>query len=151
MPEVHFLEMMQTEIELLGKLNELSLIKKEALLNENIARLEEVVFQEESSIRQLKTLDDACASQVQFFFQAHETDTAVTEVFWEKQNELRQVAAKLQANNRFNMDLIRDSLAITQFMLNALTAPAGHKVLTYNASGKTVDPKAKNHLLDYKG
>jgi flagellar biosynthesis/type III secretory pathway chaperone len=151
MQEVRFLEMLQTEIELLGKLNELSLLKKEALLNDDVSRLEEVVFQEEFSIRQLKVLDDACASQVQFFFRANETDTAAIEAFWEKQNELRRLAAELQVNNRFNMDLTRDSLALTQFMINALTPPGGDKVLTYNASGKTVDPKAKNYLLDYKG
>jgi flagellar biosynthesis/type III secretory pathway chaperone len=151
MQEVQLLEMLQTEIGLLEKLNELSLLKKEALLNDDFSRLETIVFQEETSFRQLKTIDDACASQVQFFLQANPLNAEVTETFQNKHLELRQLATRLQVNNQFNMDLTKDSLAITQFMLNALTAPGGQKILTYNATGKMVDKKTKNHLLDYKG
>jgi flagellar biosynthesis/type III secretory pathway chaperone len=149
MQKAQLLGMLQTEIELLGKLNELSLLKKEALLNDDFGRLEEIILQEETSSRQLKTIDDACASQVQFFLQANQFE--VSETLRDKNTELRQLATRLQVNNRFNIDLTKDALAITQFMLNALTSPGGEKVLTYNASGKMVDRKAKNHLLDYKG
>jgi flagellar biosynthesis/type III secretory pathway chaperone len=150
MPEVQLLGMLQTEIELLEKMNELSLVKKEALLNDDFGRLTEIVLQEETFFRQLKTTDDACASQVQFFIQANRLDAAVFKMWQDKKNELRQLATKLQVNNQLNMDLTKDSLAITQFMLNALT-PGDEKILTYNASGRMVDRKPKNHLLDYKG
>jgi flagellar biosynthesis/type III secretory pathway chaperone len=151
MQEVQLLGMLQNEIELLENLNELSLLKKEALLNDDVDRLETIVFQEETVFHQLKILDDACAPQVQFFFQADRRDPALSETIQGKRSELRRLATELQNNNRFNMDITRDSLALTQFMLNALAAPAGEKVLTYNASGKMVDGKTKNHLLDYKG
>jgi hypothetical protein len=151
MREVQLVEMLHTEIELLEKLNELSLLKKEALLNDDFSSLEAIVLQEETSFRQLKTIDDACASQVQFFLQTNHLSAEINETFQDKQLELRQLATRLQVNNQFNMDLTKDSLAITQFMLNALTAPGGQKISTYNAAGKMVDKKTKNHLLDYKG
>ncbi|HYH03245.1 MAG TPA: flagellar protein FlgN [Bacillota bacterium] len=136
--------------ELLEQLNELSLLKKEALLKDDLGQLEEVIRQEETLLREFKTLDAACLAQVQFFLQ-EQSEADLPAKLKQQLIKVRQLSGQLQVNNQFNLDLIGDALALTQFTLNALTVPAEQKVSTYNGSGKVVGNNQKNHLLDFKG
>jgi flagellar biosynthesis/type III secretory pathway chaperone len=142
---------LQQERKLLEELNHLSLLKKEALLHDDFECLESIVKQEETCFHQLKVIDAACVSQVRFFCKTATRDEPVLERFRAEQLELGRLAARLQTNNRFNIDLTKDSLALTQFMLSVLTMPADGKTSTYNASGQMVGKQAKKHILDYKG
>lgn len=136
--------------ELLERLNELSLLKKEALLKDDLNQLKEIVRQEEVLGQEFKTINDACLSQVQFFLQEQSQSSQVSD--WQQQlRNLRQLTEKLQVNNKFNLELIGDALALTQFTLNALTVPDQPKMATYNVSGRVVGNDQRQHLLDFKG
>lgn len=150
MSEVQLPVLLRQAIELLERLNELSLLKREALLKDDLSQLEEIVRQEEVLLRDYKTIDDACLPQVQFFLQ-EQSETEPAAQLRQQLIYLRQLAGKLQVNNQFNLDMIGDALSLTQFTLNALTVPAEQKVSTYNVSGKVVGNNQKNHLLDFRG
>jgi flagellar biosynthesis/type III secretory pathway chaperone len=151
MSEAQLTALLQQEIDLLEKLNEFSLLKKEALFKDDLRELEGILHEEDIAFREFKMIDDACSPQVQFFLKVHSDFTGVDAELKNRILKIRSLAAKLQTNNRFNMELIQDSLGLVQFTLNILTAPPGEKASTYSASGKVVGKNAKNHLLDRKG
>lgn len=143
-------EVIHRVTELLEQLNELSLLKKEVLLKDDLGQLEEIIHREEVLLNEFKTLDAACLAQVQFFLK-EKSEADLPEDIKQQLLKVRQLSAKLQVNNQFNLDLIGDALALTQFTLNALTVPTEQKIATYNGSGKVVSNNQKNHLLDFKG
>jgi flagellar biosynthesis/type III secretory pathway chaperone len=151
MSEDQLTALLQQEIDFLAKLNHFSLLKKEALLKDDLNKLEEILYEEEITFREFKRIDDACSPQVQFFLKVHSDFSAVDAELKARLLKMRSLAAELQTNNRFNMELVEDSLGLIRFTLNILTAPAGEKTATYSASGKVVGKNDKNHLLDCKG
>jgi hypothetical protein len=151
MSEAQLMILLQKEIELLEKLNELSLIKKEALFMEDLSRLEAILNEENFSFREFKTIDDACLPQVQFFLKGNSIFSENDAEIKGQLLKLRGLAAKLQTNNRLNMELIQDSLSYVRFTLNILTTMAQEKASTYSAFGKVVGKVDKKRLLDFKG
>jgi hypothetical protein len=151
MSEAQFMALLQKEIDLLAKLNQFSLLKKEALLKDDLSKLEEILHEEDITFREFKKIDDACSTKVQFFLKEHSDFSGADAELKDQLIKMRSLVAKLQTNNRFNMELAEDSLGLIRFTLNVLTAPAGEKAATYSASGKVVGKNDKNHLLDYKG
>jgi hypothetical protein len=91
---------LQQERKLLEELNQLSLLKKEALLHDDLECLESLVKQEETCFQQLKVIDAACVSQVRFFCKTATRDESVLERLREEQLELGRLAA------RFNKRLV---------------------------------------------
>lgn len=139
--------LLQKEVELLTELNSLSRLKKEALLNDDLASLETIVLKEEILSGNLKTVDNACSSQVQFFLKGQvepppEIDALMT--------ELRDLVREVKSNNDFNQALIRDSLSIIQFTLNALLGSDDTGRGVYSAKGKSTQPLQNKSLLDCK-
>jgi flagellar biosynthesis/type III secretory pathway chaperone len=151
MSEAQLEALLQQEIDLLEKLHEFSLVKQEALFKDDLRKLEEISCEEALAFREFKLIDDACSPQVQIFLKGHSDFSGAAGEIKDRIVTMRSLAAKLQTHNRFNMELIQDSLGLVQFTLNILTAPAGEKAATYSASGKVIGGNAKNHLLDCKG
>jgi len=109
------------ELKLIEELTHLSHLKTDALLNDDLDSLEAIGLKEEALSKKLKVCDDACSQQVQFFLKGQ---TGQAPEFPEETRELIDAikvrASEMQLNNRLNMDLIRDSLTVTQFTLNSL-------------------------------
>ncbi len=151
-----FRTLLQQEIDVIKELNSLSLLKKEALLKDDLDTMQVIVLKEEALSVKLKKLDDACSPQVQFFLRgslpngakkpSHETVALI--------EELRKNALKLKLNNEFNQALIKDALAVVEFTVNALLPQVGAENGFYEASGKVAKDKKnskKTLILDYKG
>lgn len=152
MSEIRLPVMLSQQIERLEELYELSQLKKEALLKDDVDCIKELVTREEQLLLAYAAEEDACFTRVQFFLQANppgaseDNDAIKGQIFY-----MRKLAVKLQLSNQFNMELIQDSLSFTQFTLNLLTSAPGENVATYSASGKMVDAKTRTRLLDFKG
>ncbi len=136
-------------LSILKELHQLSLEKKDAVLKDEIELLEKIVLKEEALTDKFKKIDDACSPQVQFFLSGKTTDLpgAITDLL----KEIKEVALKLKTNNRLNLELIQDSLAITQFTVNSLLSLEEMEAGVYGASGKIESNQKKNVFLDYKG
>ena len=160
MPESQsFQGLLQQEIEVVKELNSLSLLKKEALLKDDLDELQVIVLKEEALSLKLQKLDDACSPQVQFFLRgdsrlnqpgARRLDEKTKGLI----EELRQNALQLKLNNEFNQDLLRDALAVVEFTVNALMPQLGAENGFYEATGKVAKDRRnskKTLILDYKG
>ena len=156
MPENQSLEvLLKQEIDVIKELNSLSLLKKEALLKDDLDTLQVIVLKEEALSVKLQKLDDACSPQVQFFLKGGSSpdrkEKGKTEALIE---ELRKNALQLKLNNEFNQDLIKDALAVVEFTVNALMPQGGVENGFYEATGKVAKDKKnskKTLILDYKG
>ncbi len=137
------------ELTTLKELHQLSLAKKDAVINDDIDSLEKIVLKEEALSDKLKKIDDACSQQVQFFLSGKSSDLPVE--ITELLGEIKEIALKLKINNRLNQELIQDSLAITQFTVNSLFSIQEMEAGVYGASGKKESNQKKNVFLDYKG
>lgn len=159
MPENQSLEvMLQQEIDIIKELNSLSLLKKEALLKDDLDALQVIVLKEEALSAKLQKLDDACSPQVQFFLRGGSSPNLKEEQLGEKTKalieELRKNALQLKLNNEFNQNLIKDALAVVEFTLNALMPQVSGASGFYEATGKVAKDKKnakKTLILDYKG
>lgn len=160
MPESQSLpELLQQEIDVIKELNSLSLLKKEALLKDDLDELQVIVLKEEALSLKLQKLDDACSPQVQFFLrgdsrlnqgEAEQSDEKTKELV----EELRRNALQLKLNNEFNQNLLKDALAVVEFTVNALMPQLGAENGFYEANGKVAKDKQnlkKTLILDYKG
>jgi hypothetical protein len=154
-----FQTLLQQEIDVLKELNSLSLLKKEALLKDDLDALQVIVLKEEALSAQLKKIDDACSPQVQFFLRerfsgAKNGTEKQPEEIAALIEELRKQIQQLKLNNEFNQALIKDALAIVEFTINALMPQTSAESGFYEASGK-VNKDRKNSkktlILDYKG
>ena len=156
MPENQSLEvLLQQEIDIIKELNSLSLLKKEALLKDDLDALQVIVLKEEALSVKLQKLDDACSPQVQFFLRGGSSpnlkDEEKTRALIE---ELRKNTLQLKLNNEFNQNLIKDALAVVEFTLNALMPQVSGENGFYEATGKVAKDKKnskKTLILDYKG
>jgi flagellar biosynthesis/type III secretory pathway chaperone len=153
-----FQTLLQQEIDVLKELNTLSLLKKEALLKDDLDGLQVIVLKEEALSAQLKKIDDACFPQVQFFLRERFSGKSDTEKQPEELvaliEELRKQTQQLKLNNEFNQALIKDALAIVEFTMNALMPQTSAESGFYEASGKVNKDKQnskKTLILDYKG
>lgn len=152
MSEAPLFVILDQQIARLEQLYSLSLVKKEALLQEDLDRIKEVVAAEEKMLHEYQAGDDACLAQVQFFLQATAPELTEAEAAVKGRIiQIRELAAKLQVNNEFNLALIKDSLGFVQFTMNMLTTTPDQNPTVYSASGKVVEGKVKHHLLDCKG
>ncbi len=137
---------LEHELALLEELNGLSLMKKEALMNEDMETLESIVHKEEMLSVKLKTVSDKCLPQVQFFLKEKRLPAELEEIL----AEVRKTALQFQQNNELNQKLIQDSLALVQFTLNSFRSiMSGGTPSLYGSSGR-VHQKAI-HMLDVKG
>jgi hypothetical protein len=158
MPENQsFQTLLQQEIDVLKELNTLSLMKKEALLKDDLDALQVIVLKEEALSAKLKEIDDACSPQVQFFLKErfssgkNRADSGEITALIE---DLRKQALELKLNNEFNQALLKDALAIVEFTINALMPQTSAESGFYGASGKIDKDKQnskKTLILDYKG
>lgn len=160
MPENQSLEvLLQQEINVIKELNSLSLLKKEALLKDDLDALQVIVLKEEALSAKLQKLDDACSPQVQFFLRGGSSSNLKDEgKLGEKARalieELRKNALQLKLNNEFNQNLIKDALAVVEFTLNALMPQVSGENGFYESTGKVAKDKKnskKTLILDYKG
>lgn len=159
MPENQSLEeLLQQEINVIKELNSLSLLKKEALLKDDLDALQVIVLKEEALSVKLQKLDDACSPQVQFFLRGGSSSNQKEEKPGKKTGalieELRKNALQLKLNNEFNQDLIKDALAVVEFTVNALMPQVNGENGFYEATGKVAKDKKnskKTLILDYKG
>lgn len=147
----HLETLIEEELEVLEELNKVSLLKKEALLNNDLKSLEDIILMEEKLSFRFKKIDDACSPQVQFFLKEKLDDASVPSSTKELLLRLRKSALQLQTNNRFNQDLIEDSLNLLQFTLNIFTSATTTETSTYSSVGKIIKKQASNSLLDFKG
>jgi flagellar biosynthesis/type III secretory pathway chaperone len=143
---------LEKELALLEELTGLSLLKKDALLKDDMETLETIVLKEEALSARLKTINNVCLPQVQFFLRT-QNDESVPNVLNSMQElvkEIRETAIKLQRHNELNQALIRDSLSVVQFTINALLPPETHKAKVYGASGKVLAStnRKKTYVFD---
>lgn len=160
MPENQsFQTLLQQEIDVLKELNTLSLLKKEALLKDDLDALQVIVLKEEALSAQFKKLDDACSPQVQFFLRERSSKVKTGTEKQPKEittliEELRKHTLQLKLNNEFNQALLKDALAIVEFTINALMPQTSAESGFYGSSGKVNKDKKnskKTLILDYKG
>lgn len=148
--------LIQQEIDVVKELNSLSLLKKEALLKDDLDALQVIVLKEEALSPKLQKLDDACSPQVQFFIRGDSVPNGSEEPSEKTAaliEELRKNALQLKLNNELNQALIKDALAVVEFTVNALMPQIGLENGFYEASGKVKDKKSskKTLILDHKG
>lgn len=146
--------LLEKEVEILTELNSLSLLKKDALLTDDLDSLESIVLKEEALSGNLKTLDNACSPQVQFFLREKKQPTQSSANFPAPLGDLfstiRLLILQLKTTNDFNQALIKDSLYIIQFTLNSFLSLGNNTSPTvYGASGKQAQTPHLS-LLDVK-
>lgn len=139
--------LLEKEAAILGELNSLSLLKKDALLNDDLESLETIVLKEEALSGNLKILDNACAPQVQFFLKGQVDPPKEIKGLMDL---LRRLVREVKARNDFNQALIKDSLSIIQFTLNAFMGTNEHGPGTYGSSGKPAQNIKNRSMLDCK-
>jgi flagellar biosynthesis/type III secretory pathway chaperone len=138
---------LEKELALLEELNGLSLLKKDALLKDDLETLEAIVLKEEALSAKLKTISDECLPAVRFFFKAQKNLPAeLAEII----AKVRKCALQFQMNNELNQDLIQDSLAVVQFTINSFRSLLDGSVTGLYGSSGRVNQK-EIHLLDAKG
>ena len=138
---------LEQELALLEELNGLSLLKKDALLKEDMETLDSIVHKEEMLSAKLKTVSDECLPQVQFFLKENELPGELKEIT----EKVRITAIEFRSNNELNQDLIRDSLSLVQFTLNSFRSimNGGTSPSLYGSSGRV--HQKEMHMLDVKG
>ncbi len=139
-------QLLEQELALLEELNGLSLIKKEALMKEDMETLGSIVHKEKVLSVRLKDVSDECLPQVQFFLEDSNFPAELDEIL----GRVRKTALQFRKNNELNQKLIQDSLALVQFTLNSFRSiMSGDSPNLYGSSGR-VHQKAI-HMLDVKG
>lgn len=152
MPEKFTLQqLLENEFSILKELNELSLQKKEVLLKNDLNSLENIVFREEVLSVKLQKVEADCSQQVRFFLKRQDDQNQNAVVAAEINGLIRNVrnkAQELKRNNQLNQDMIRDSLGIFRFMINALSPQENKSV--YGPAGELMKPKKAPRTFDYK-
>jgi hypothetical protein len=141
---------LRQELKLIEELNQLSHLKTEVLLKDDLDSLEAIALKEEALSKKLKRFDDACSQQVQFFLKGQSDGSAIPAETRELVDKIKMTARELQMNNELNLDLIRDSLTLVQFTINSLLSLSENNPGLYQQSGK-ISNRKETHLLDYKG
>ncbi|HBE79155.1 MAG TPA: hypothetical protein DDW65_15480 [Firmicutes bacterium] len=138
---------LEKELALLEELNDLSLLKKDALVEDDLAVLEAIVLKEEALSVKLKTISNKCLPEVQFFLrQQKNPPTELVEIV----AKVRRCAFQFRLNNELNQNLIQDSMAVTQFTINSFRSLIdGARPSLYGASGRV--HRKEIHILDVKG
>jgi hypothetical protein len=138
---------LEKELALLEELNGLSLLKKDALLKEDMDTLEAIVLKEERVSAKLKTVSDGCLPQVQFFLtEKKNLPTELAEIMV----KVRRTALQFRLNNELNQNLIQDSLTLVQFTINSFRSLInGSNPGLYGSSGRVNQKEI--HMLDVKG
>lgn len=143
-----FLKQLEEELAILEELNGLSLLKKDAVMNDDLDSLETIVLKEEALSKKLSVIDHACSPQVQFFLRdKNNQPPAVTDLL----QKIRESVRKLKLNNELNQGLIQDALGITQLTLNLLLPETKGNSTLYGSGGQVISGRKKNQVLDYKG
>lgn len=148
-------ELLYKELELLEELNGLSLLKKEAVLKDDLVSLETIVLKEEALSKKLRKIDDACSLQVKFFLGVLKNSTnkltdPAEKATLEIVRKISEKAFQLQRNNEFNQALISDALSLIQFQLNIYSPPDKVNTPVYGSSGKMAKYVKKTNILDCK-
>lgn len=138
---------LEKELALLEELNGLSLLKKDALLEDDLATLEAVVLKEEVLSAKLKTISDGCLPEVRFFLKEKKSLPAELVEIMAK---VRKSALQFQLNNELNQNLIQDSLTLAQFTINSFRSLIDGSTPTLYGSSGRVNQK-EIHMLDVKG
>jgi hypothetical protein len=140
-------QLLEKELALLEELNSLSLLKKDALLKDDLETLESIVLKEEVLSAKLKTISDGCLPEVRFFLRDKKN---LPPELVEIMVKVRKSALKFQLNNELNQNLIRDSLTLTQFTINSFRSLIeGCTPTLYGSSGRVSQKEI--HMLDVKG
>lgn len=142
-------QLLQKELTILDELSSLSHLKTNAIMNDDLNAVEEIVLREEALTKSLKKIDNACSPQVQFFLKGSVKQRPA--FLTESVKKLRESAQRLQANNELNQHLLRVSLNLVTFTLNTLLPPTDGGVAVYGSSGKVLNRRRKNIVLDTKG
>jgi flagellar biosynthesis/type III secretory pathway chaperone len=138
---------LEQELALLEELNGLSLLKKDAILKDDLETLETIVRKEEILSAKLKTISDGCLPQVQFFLQEKKLTAELNELV----DKVRTTAIQFRFNNELNQGLIQDSLSVVQFTINSFRSllNGGVTPSLYGSSGRVHQKQI--HMLDVKG
>lgn len=139
---------LEKELALLEELNSLSLRKKDVLLKDDLDTLEVIVFKEEALSSKLRTINDACLPQVQFFLRGQNKEQESVKKITGLIDKVREKTLQLRRNNELNQDLLRDSLSIIQFTMHCISPPADVKAGVYGTSGKFIRRPKKTFMLD---
>ena len=143
-----FLRQLEEELAILEELNGLSLLKKDAIMNDDLNSLETIVLKEEALSKKLSIIDHACSPQVQFFLRDKKNQSGTVADLLKK---IRQSAERFKQSNELNQGLIEDNLGITQLTLNMLLPETKDDPAVYGSGGKVISDRKKNQVLDYKG
>ena len=137
---------LEQELALLEELNELSLVKTEVLVNEDMEALESIVHKEKMLSGKLKIVNDKCLPQVQFFLNEKKLPDELSEIV----EKFRKTAGQFRRNNELNQELIQNSLSLIQFTLNSFRSiMSGDTTSLYGSSGQVHQKSV--HILDVKG
>lgn len=144
--------LLEDQVTILEELNQLSLAKKEALLNNDISSLESIVLKEETLAVKLKKVADACSPQVRFFLSGSNTPSPLFERINATLKKIKQLVRELKLNNDLNQTLLRDELNLVQFTLNSfMSSTDAINTGVYSSTGKVVHNPKKVNLLNSKG
>jgi FlgN protein. len=138
---------LEKEFALLEELNDLSLLKKDAILKDDLETLETIVHKEEVLSPKLRALNGECLPRVQFFLKEKKgLSTELAELV----TRVRKMAFQYKLNNELNQNLIQDSLTITQFTINSFRSLLDSDAPSLYGSSGRVNQK-EIHMLDVKG
>jgi len=143
--------LIEKELKVLEKLIKVSLEKKEALLNNDLSHLEEIILAEERLSQNFIEIDNACSPQVQFFLEEKVNSRRIPKNLKALLAKLRRDALRLKINNQLNQDLLRDAIGIIKFSVKTLTGNVFPGINTYDPAGKVISNIHQYSQLDYKG
>ncbi len=146
-------DLLQEELAVLEEMCNLSVLKTEIIMKDDMVALEEIVFKEEALAKKLKVSDNACSAQVQNFLAAQ--NSGAPEAFSAEitglLDQMKNMAAQIKLNNDLNQHLIYNSLTLIQFSLNSLLTSMSSNAGCYGSSGKLEANQKNTILLDVKG
>ncbi len=152
MPDNQHLEsLLREEIAIMEALTQLIHLKKEALLNDDLAQLEQIILKEEAASAKLHKIKGACLPQVRFFLKSQKRGIPIPDEIGACLQRIKQLAGEIQATNEFNRTLLEDSLCLVRFTINSLLPTAEGKRDLYGSSGKITNEQKSVRFLDSIG
>jgi flagellar biosynthesis/type III secretory pathway chaperone len=147
----HLESLLREEIKIMEALSQLVRLKKEALLNDDLGQLEQIILKEEATSARLHKIEGACFPQVRFFLKGSKSGAVIPEEIVACLRRIKQLATEIQAINEFNRTLLKNSLDLTRFSINFLLPAGEGKRDLYGSSGTVINNQKMVRFLDSKG
>jgi flagellar biosynthesis/type III secretory pathway chaperone len=125
------------EIIVLNHLNELADQKKQALFDNNMEALSQIVQEEEVAVGELKQLEDSRLRQAGLFSNSN------------LKGEIRSLLYELKTKNEFNQVVLRDAIASTRFAIQLMIGDESSSAV-YGSEGR-VEEKPYRQFFDGRG